>query len=200
VEVFRFIIANIFPLITRSAWASKKSDILKKDKTATSKSFRYKMRIRQYNKQYGKHYKRPGFFPTMLSFFIRVLPKVGPTRALRFKMPTPQAEKYFVESFDTILQNYTTHIKQLNRSNINFSDKDFDTGNPTHPCEYRLADETYDRWLLKLKDDNFKNLSTAIKKDIVQFYKGLSGPANKYSKKCRQVDEALGEVGKKYIE
>ena len=30
IEVFRFIVANIFPLITKSAWASKSSDILKK--------------------------------------------------------------------------------------------------------------------------------------------------------------------------
>ena len=194
VEFFRFIIANIFPLITKSAWASKKADILKKDKTATSRSFRYKMRIRQYNKQYGKYYKRPGFFPTMLSFFIRVLPKVGPTRALRFKTPTLQAEKYFIESFDTILHHYTANLNSL-KQGVPLKDKDFDTGNPTRACEYRLADETYDTWLLKLKADNFRNANTAIKKDIAEFYKGRDQDIQtESSKKCSAVDKALGEM------
>ena len=131
------------------------------------------MRLREYNKEYGKGYKHPGFLPTILSFFIRVLPKVGPTRALRFKTPTPQAEKYFDESFDTIMRHYTANIKQLKQPNITLKDEDFDTGKPTELCEYSLADETYNRWLLKLKNDKFKNVTSSIKQNIIDFYNGL---------------------------
>ena len=131
----------------------------------------------------------------MLSFFIRVLPKIGPTRALRFKTPTLQAEKYFIESFDTILHHYTTNVNALKQPGVPLKDKDFDTGNPTQPCEYRLADQTYDTWLLKLKDNNFKYANTSIKKDIEEFYKGLNqGIQTKSSKKCSDVDKALDEI------
>jgi hypothetical protein len=78
VESFRWVVANIFPVITRAAWASRRSDIIKKDSTATGRNFRNKMRQREYDKQFGTGYKHPGFFPTIASFFIRVLPKVGP--------------------------------------------------------------------------------------------------------------------------
>ena len=195
IEVFRFVVANIFPLITKAAWASKSSDILKKDKTVTSKSFRYKMRLREYNKEYGTGYKHPGGFATVLSFFIRVLPKVGPTRSLRFKTPTPQAEKYFDESFDTIMKHYAANMKQLNQPNIILKDDDFDTGRPTELCEYSLADETYNRWLLKLKKDKFKNVSSSMKQNILWFYNGIGAPPqHKYSKKCNELYNAFKEI------
>lgn len=195
IEIFRFTVANIFPLITKSAWASKRSDILKKDKTVTSKTFRYKMHLREYNKEYGKGYKHPGVFPTMLSFFIRVLPKVGPTRALRFKIPTPPAEKYFDESFDTIMRHYTVNIQQLKQPGIILKDEDFDTGKPTELCEYSLADETYNRWLLELKTDRFKDVSSSIKQNILGFYNGMNAPSqNKYSKKCTELYNAFKDI------
>lgn len=194
VEVFRFIVANIFPLITKAAWAAKRSDIQKKDSTITSKKFRYKMRMKEYNKEYGKGYKHPGFFPSMLSLFIRVLPKVGPLRALRFKTPTAQAEKYFVQSFDTIIQHYTANMQKLRSPDINLKDADFDTGQPTAPCEYSLADETYDTWLLKLKDEKFKNVSGSIKENILDFYRGLTPPQAKHAEKCYKLYDAVKDI------
>jgi len=195
IEVFRFIVANIFPLITKSAWAAKRSDILKKDSTATSKSFRYKMRVRQYNKEFGKGYKHPGFFATMISFFIQVLPKMGPTRALRFKTPTAQPEKYFDDSFDTIIQNYTANIQQLNQSNFTLTDKDFDTGKPTEPYEYSLADETYNTWLLRLKNDKFKNVTIQIKQNITNFYYWTTSlQKRKYSKQGDGLFNAINDL------
>ncbi|HUS02532.1 MAG TPA: zinc dependent phospholipase C family protein [Chitinophagaceae bacterium] len=188
VETFRWIVANIFPVITRAAWASKGKDILKKDSTATSKNFRYKMRQRQYNKQYGTGYRQPGFFPTLISFAIRVLPKVGPLRSLKFKTPNALSEKYFVQSFDTIIYHYSANLKQLQYPALNLKDIDFDTGQPTAVCEYSLADETYDLWLLKLQANNFSNLTSPQKQNILNFYHWDNSSQNtRYSKKCLKV-------------
>ena len=195
IEVFRWTVANIFPFITKAAWAAKGSDILKKDSTATSKKFRFKMRQKEYNKQYGTGYRHPGFFPTMLSFFIRVLPKVGPLRSLKFKTPTALSEKYFDQSFDTIIQHYSANLKQLRQPDLNLKDIDFDTGNPTAPCEYSLADETYDIWLLKLKDSKFKNITTLQKQNIIGFYHLMNESKNAtYSKKYLEVYNAFKEL------
>ena len=140
VETFRWIVANVFPLITRHAWAAKKNSILQKDSTATAARFNYKMRQRNYDKEYGMGYKQPGFFPTLLSFFIRVLPKVGPLKALKFKVPTPEAERYFAQSFDSIMHYYILDMKKRDSKNITMQDIDFDTGKPTAHCEYSLAE------------------------------------------------------------
>ena len=193
VETFRWIASNVFPLITKSAWVQKKDDILKQNTSATAKTFRYRMHQKEYNKEFGKGYKRPGFFPSMLSFFIRVLPKVGPLRPLKFKPPTPQAEKYFTQSFDSIMFHYAANLKQLQSPTINLKDIDFDTGRPTAECEYSLADETYQTWLLKIKKDDFKNVSTSLKQNILGFYNGMSA-TQKYSKTCKELFDAYTDL------
>jgi nucleoside diphosphate kinase len=191
VETFRWVVANIFPLITRQAWAARKNNILKNDSTATAQRFNYKMRQKVYAKNFGTGYKRPGFFPTLVSFFIRVLPKAGPLRPLKFKVPTPEAEKYFVQSFDTIMFHYTQDMKKLLVQELDKKDIDFDTGKPTDLCEYSLADETDSDLLLALKGNKFAGMSTALKENILIFYKGVNGNG---SKLCIQFWEALKEL------
>jgi len=196
VETFRWIVANVFPVITKSAWASKKRHIMEQNHTAASKNFTFRMRRKQYNKQFGKGYKRPGLCATMLSFFIRVLPKVGPTRALRFKAPTLLAEKYFEQSFDSIVKNYSLDLNRLRSQDLNLMDLNFDTGRPPVSGEYRLADYTYNDWLLKLKDDKFKNVGYALQQNILNFFHVAdTSIGNKdRSKKCMKFYHAYNEL------
>jgi hypothetical protein len=195
VETFRWIVANIFPTITKAAWSAKKKTIETKNNGVTSKHFKYKMRQKEYDKQYGKGYKRPGFSAKLVSFLIRALPKIGPLKALRFKSPTPQAEKLFVQSFDTILLHYAFNLERLSKENIHPEDLDFDTGKPTTGCEYSLADETYSSWLIKLKADKFTSVTNAIKENIVNYF-NLATTSNTryYSKKCAKFYTACNEI------
>ena len=197
VETFRWVVANIFPVITKAAWSAKKKTIDTKNNGATSTHFKYKMRQKQYDKQYGKGYKRPGFSAKLLSFLIRALPKVGPLRALRFKSPTPEAEKLFVQSFDTILLHYAVNLKRLKNADIHKEDIDYDTGRPTSNCEYSLADQTYCDWLLTLEDDKFANVTNSIKLNIVSYFHLSNGVTNKYySKKCAKFNTACNEISR----
>lgn len=193
VEFFRWTVANILPFITKTAWATKGNDIIKVDSTATSKHFRIRMRQKDYNKQYGTGYRQPGFFPTIVSFFIRVMPKVGPLRPLKFKMPTAEAEKYYIESFDMITRNFSTNLNKINQG-LNLQDLDLDTGKPTVLCEYSLADLTYDKWLLQLKDDDFRNITNPQKLDIISFYSLGNNPIDNQSNKCSEVREAYNQL------
>lgn len=195
VEAFRWVVANVFPVITKAAWAEKRSDLQTKDHTVTSKNFRFKMHKREYNKEFGAGYKQPGFFPTIVSLFIRVLPKVGPTRSLKFKTPTALSEKYFDESFDSILHHYSLNLEHLMQPNLPLRDLDFDTGKPTEMCEYSLADETYQQWLLKLKNNKFKNITPPLKANITGFYQQMAEQKNiKYSKSCKEILDALQDL------
>ncbi|MGH2566301.1 MAG: hypothetical protein ACRDE5_17410, partial [Ginsengibacter sp.] len=192
---FRWIVANIFPRITKAAWSAKKNTIRSQNNDATGKSFRYKMRRRQYDKQFGKGYKRPGFSAKLLSFFIRALPKVGPLRALRFKTPTPETEKLFVESFDTVLAHYTANLNRLPKENVHPKDMDYDTGKPTSDCEYSLADQTYCDWLMLLESNKFKNVDKVMKQNIVSFFNlSNSLPFKNQEKKCIKFFNACNEI------
>ncbi len=196
VETFRWTINNVFPIITKAAWAAKKENILEHNPTATSRNFTWKMHRKEYHKEFGSGYKRPGFFPTIISFVIAVLPKVGPTRALKFKPPNAQAEKFFIQSFDTVLVHYSEDLKQLRFEKIKLADLDFDTGNKTAPCEYPLADATYDELLLKLDNDHFKYINPPIKQNIISYYgiQKTSVKIRKMSKRCREIQKALKDL------
>ena len=168
---------SLFPALTKAAWHIKKNEILNSHPNATSRNFTYKMRKADYDIEFGKKGRRPGVFAVVLSFFIRVLPKIGPLRALKFKEPGPIAEKLFIQSFDTVLVHYTKALKICGSGNINFTNIDFDTGNKTAPGEYPLADKNYDLLLLELEKQDFKLLNDALKQNIIDFYTHRTAPS-----------------------
>jgi len=170
IKAFRWSVMSLFPLLTKTAWVIKKDEILKFQPTATSRSFMYKMGRANYYQEQGKKHKMPGFFANALSWIIRVVPKTGPLKALKIKAPGPEAEKLFIQSFDTVLVNCNFSMKITNSGNINFANIDFDTGNNTTPGEYRLADINYGKLLLKLNKKKFNLLNAGLKLNIIEFY------------------------------
>ena len=140
----------------------------------TKRKFEYKMRKANYYHEYGKKHDKPGFFPTMLGLLIQVLPKVGPLNDLKVIVPGPEAEKIFIQSFDTVLLHYTYAIKVLSSKKTSLTNIDFDTGNETTPGEYVLADKAYTDLLLKLMDGKFNKVSGNLQKNILQFYSGCN--------------------------
>ena len=67
---------------------------------------------------------------------------------------------------------------------------------PTLSCEYSLADYTYNEWLLKLKDDKFKNVNYSLKQNILNFFHfaDASNINRRHSKKCVKFFEAYHEL------
>ena len=196
IETFRWTVQSLFPVLTRAAWVTKKTEILKLQPTATSKSFRYKMNRANYYEEFGKKHRKPGIFPSALSFLIRVLPKIGPLKSLKLKEPGPAAEKLFIESFDTVLVNCASSMKTLSSGNINFANIDFDTGGETAPGEYKLADVNYKNLLLRLNEKKFDRLSAGLKQNILMFYSNLNATitTKKGEKEQEKINRALAEL------
>jgi len=166
---FRWTVINLLPFFTKAAWASKKSDIKKLEPTATSKNFIYRMRRKNYSHQFDKK-DQPKFFAHIVSLLMQVMPKVGPLRVLNFESPTPQAERLFVSSFDVASTFYGRDITEMRRKNAQLKNMDLDTGVKTSEGEYTLADETYCRLVVSLKEKNFTTLMPELKQNILSFY------------------------------
>ncbi len=170
IETFRFSVMSLFPVITRTAWVIRKNEILKTQPTATSRNFRYTMSRANYNKQLGDKSRKPGFVPFILSWFVRVLPKVGPLASLKIKEPGPEAEKIFIQSFDTVLVNCSASMKKIGRGKTDFANIDFDTGNETVQGEYKPADINYGKLLVTLSKNRFENMDTTLRGNMLRFY------------------------------
>jgi hypothetical protein len=146
------------------------------------------MHRKNYRHEFGN--ERPRFFVQALSAFIELLPKIGPLRVLKFKVPEADAEKFFIKSFDTTVSHYSNNIAQLQNGNIKLSNINFDTGEKTAPAEYELADKSYAEWLLKLQNKNFETTSPAIKQNILNFY-GDNEAASLTKQNLKQAIEQL---------
>lgn len=191
-NTFRWTVKNFFPELTHAAWAMKKNEIRKTNPGATSRKFTYHMHRKQYYHEFGRGVQHPGFFARILAGLIRILPKVGPLRALSFKAPSPQAEKYFVQSFDTVLVHYKSYVDDKLSHTHRLPDRDYDTGNMTEPGEYPLCDAAYKDLVLKLKDKHFQGADPSLKKNINNFYN--QDKTARQDKDWSKVSEALQEM------
>lgn len=178
---FRFAVSQLIPTAARAAWHSKRQDILKLSPGARRRDYLKRESPKQYRKLYGKTYHQPGFGARIISYFIRILPKIGPLKPFAFKVPTPEAEKLFRASFQQTMVAYCADISRQPADTaaapLKLANVDFDTGHPTRAGEYPLADETYGEWVRKLADKKFEHLSPPVRQNILAFF----GPVPKAS-------------------
>ncbi|HEY7543280.1 MAG TPA: zinc dependent phospholipase C family protein [Blastocatellia bacterium] len=175
-STYRKAVSDIIPQMTRVAWEMKQDEIQKASPGITSEKFIYNISRADYEKEWGREYKKPGCISKMLAFCARILPKVGPLKALDFKMPTPEAERLFMESFNSTIKLYRAMLAQARAGAFNLQNRDFDTGRPTRAGEYKLADEAYADLLVKLEKKNFEGVNPSLRENVLAFYGDLSAP------------------------
>ena len=90
---YRKTVSKTIPKATKVAWELKKDDIVQSMPGTNIESFVY-------------HYRKPGLGTKLLAAVIRIVPKVGPLKAMAFHPPTPQTEKLFLQSFDMTVDRY----------------------------------------------------------------------------------------------
>ena len=170
IGTYRWAVKSLLPTVTRTAWILKKDDIKKLNPSINSRRFHYKMKNKAYYKEFGSSRTKPKFKEEVLAFIIKILPKVGPLKALKFKDVGPEGEKIFIRSFDTVLVHYHAALALLYQSNVELPDVDYDTGKPTEPGEYELADQTYNDLVQKLSETKFVDLTAPLQNNILSYY------------------------------
>jgi hypothetical protein len=101
---------------------------------------------------------------------------VGPFRALQFQVPPPAADADFMQSFSATVASFHQHVAQVCAGRLTLPNRDFDTGKPTAPGEYRLADRTYAKLLDRLARTSFASASPALRANLLEFYRDLDEP------------------------
>ncbi|MFI5136291.1 MAG: zinc dependent phospholipase C family protein [Sphingobacteriales bacterium] len=193
ISTFRWSVKSLLPTVVRTAWVIKKNDIKKLNPSANSHNFHYRMKKRDYYAEFGKARQKPGCKAEVLSFFIRILPKVGPLKALKFRDVGPEGEKLFIRSFDTVLVHYGAALARLHNDKVSLPDIDYDTGKPTLLGEYELTDDTYADLVDRLSDTKFDNLTYPLKQNILTFYNKIDtvGLAKRYPGYWKKTSIAL---------
>jgi hypothetical protein len=168
VGTFRYAVGKTIPQMTQVAWEKKRDEIEKLSPNVQRNAFVYTLTRQEYEKAYGTMYQRPGIFARFFVWIVRVMPKIGPFKALAFKTPTPEAERLFTESFKAARDRYRAALGTVLGNQLQLANTDYDTGRPTRAGEYKLADETYAELVSRLKKK--ADVPDAVRADIARFY------------------------------
>jgi len=193
---YRRAVSNTIPKATRIAWAQKHDEIEKSQPGKTQKKFIYVMSRSSYERDWGKQYDRPTPGERFLAALLKLLPPIGPLRALRLQMPTPAVEKLFVESFTRSAAQYNAALENVSHKKLELEDRNYDTGSVTLAGTYRLADHVYAEWLDLLAKKNFAALTPAITTELLGYYHDASAPndTKKHPKKWKRVLTELADL------
>ena len=170
IATYRHAVGTTIPEMTKVAWGSKREEIQKVTPGMQRQKFVFNLSRRQYDAQFGSDYVKPHGFARFLALVYKVLPKIGPFRALSFSVPTPAAERLFLDSFTATREHFRQSLEALRAGRLHLSNTNFDTGKLTAREEYSLADHTYDELLTKLAERHFIGTPDALRTHLVEYY------------------------------
>jgi len=176
IGTFRRSISGVIPEMTRVALLVKKDEMVKEDPNFTQKKFLYNMKRTDYEREWGKGYQKPGVGARILAVFFMLLPKIGPFKAVGFKMPSPETETLYLKSVNATVVQYGTYLAELKAGKLSLANTDFDTGKPTVAGEYGLTDEAYAKLLDKLADRKFADMTPELRNNVLGFYNTTNVP------------------------
>ncbi len=176
IGTFRRAISTVIPEMTRVALITRRQEIVLETPNFRARQFRYYLSRASYQKEWGKGYQRAGFGTQVLGFLVRFIPKVGPLKALAFKIPTQKTEDFYIASVDKTVENYTELIHATEAGTLQLPNTDFDTGLDTRAGEYWLTDNSYAHLLDQLADHNFDKITPELRANILAFYSDPGAP------------------------
>jgi hypothetical protein len=167
---FRHSIGSVIPEMTRVALLLKKDEMVKEDPTFSKRKFLYNLKRSEFEREWGKQYQKPGIGARIYAVLFKLVPKIGPFKALAFKMPSPETETLYLKSVNSTVEQYRTYLQDLSASKLALNNTDFDTGKPTKAGEYPLTDSAYANLLGKLSENKFAQTSDPLRQNILEFY------------------------------
>ncbi|HET9803786.1 MAG TPA: zinc dependent phospholipase C family protein, partial [Candidatus Acidoferrum sp.] len=167
---YRHAVSKLFPKATRIAWHLKKDEIKDDIPGITKRKFLYNLKKSNFEKEWGKDYKRPSPGEKFLAFLYLLLPKWGPLKVLQFKTPTPETERYFEASFNETLDHYRAFLRDQHEGKLKLPNDNFDVGADTGPGKYKLNDGAHAELVSRLADKKFASASPALLAELEEFY------------------------------
>jgi hypothetical protein len=188
---YRRAIGSVVPEMTKVALATRGDKMQAEYANFNKKKFLYNLKRADYEKNWGREYERPGIGARILSFVLRLVPKFGPFKALKYKDPTAATENLYFKSVNNTVDTFRVTTRNLNHEPYALDAYDLDTGRPTAPGEYSLTDETYAEWVKRLNADKFAHLTEDVKADVLAFYANAKPTSKKNRKQWAKLQPEL---------
>jgi hypothetical protein len=175
IGTYRRTVSILLPKMTQVAYADYRKQIEQTEPTYVPKRLIYRLSKADYKKDWDENYQQPGIGARLLGTFLRLLPKIGPLKDLSLRVPDPATQKQFLTGMDTVVDRYHDELDVLKKEpkdspSLALRDIDLDTGKPTAPGEYSLADQSYARYLHAAVQHPDKPLPPDARADLLHFF------------------------------
>lgn len=193
---YRFAISQLIPHMTKVALQLHKKQLTTETPNFAKKKFLYHLSRTNYEKSWGKGYEHAGFGTRLVAALLRIVPKIGPFKALDFNDPTPKTEDLYIKSIDKTFDDYRALLEQTKTHSPELPDDDLDSGQATNAAEYTLADDTYAKLVTQLAGKNFAQTSPELRENILGFYANAkaSTKTKKNDNQWQKVSAALDQL------
>ena len=197
ISTYRKTVSGVIPRITEVAVLQYGKEVPTDNASFDARKLRYRISNAEFEKNWGNDYEKPRFSSRVLSVIVRILPKIGPLRALSLKMPGPDTQQAFLKSMNSTVDHFNQTLAQLRShsasdSAINLPDRDLDTGQLTAPGEYKLADFTYSRLLATIVETPGASIPPALRTRLLDFYSdGKKNFVEENPKQWRKTEQNL---------
>jgi hypothetical protein len=193
---YRRSVSTLIPEMTRVALLSRHDVMVKDTPNFNKKKFLYYLSRSNYEHEWGTVYRKPGIGSRILAFFLKLIPKVGPFKAVSFKIPTQQTEDMYVKSVNETVENYSHLLAHAGSPKLDLPNRDCDTGRETRAGEYALTDKTYAHLIDELTRKSADAVTPALRENLLQFYSDPNAPVatRKNEKAWRQLQDELQKL------
>ncbi len=193
---YRRSVSALIPEMTRVALLSRRDVVVQDTPNFDKKKFLFYLSRSNYEHEWGTVYRKPGIGTRILAFFLKLIPKVGPFRAVNFKIPTKQTEDMYIKSVNATVENYTGLLREASSGKLELPNRDCDTGRETRAGEYALSDKTYAHLIDDLSKKNSDPISPALRDNLLQFYSDPNAPVatRKNAKAWRKLQDELNQL------
>ena len=173
---YRHDVSKLIPKATRIAWHLKRDEIKDDIPDATKRKFLFNLSRSNYERKWGKDYRKPSPGERFLAFLFTLIPKFGPLKILQFRTPTPQTEQMFEASFNATLDRFRELMTEVREGRLDLPNNNFDVGENTGPGKYRLNDEAHAELLDKLAESKFASAAPEVKVELLHFFAEPDAP------------------------
>jgi hypothetical protein len=171
---YRYSVSRLIPQMTKVALQTHKKELMQETPNFAKTRFLYRLSRSDYEREWGKTYKKPGFGTRVISVLLKYFPKVGPFKGMGFDNPTAKTEDLYIKSINATVDQYRVYLNQVRTGALALPNCDLDDGKTTVISEYTLADEAYASLLEKLSARKFEGTYPQLRNNILEFYSSYS--------------------------
>jgi len=116
IATYRRAVSSLIPKMTRVAFVSYRKQIQQAAPGIEKKKFLYRLNQTEFRKEFGTDYYHVGFRGHVAAFFLHILPKVGPFKALKVTLPNAQEQDIYIKSVNATVDKYTVYLAEIHAS------------------------------------------------------------------------------------